>query len=154
MHCPRPEGTLSQPCITPPSPLAPIQHRCTATNVAACSPNITPCWAIPSPSFAPVTGLPQHHYGVDFRTPPSADLTDYWHASSGSNITHDDNRGAGLQYVNRHDALRIETDFYIWYGRVDFDLQAALGRGVITSAALKPNEGEGVHCGWSGNDFG
>ncbi|KLU90999.1 hypothetical protein MAPG_09524 [Magnaporthiopsis poae ATCC 64411] len=99
-------------------------------------------------------GLSQRHYGVDFRTPPSADLTDYWHASSGSNITRDGDRGAGLQYVNRHDAPQIETDFHIWYGRVDFDLQAAPGRGVITSAALKPNEGEGVHWGWSGNDFG
>ncbi|KAL8377997.1 hypothetical protein RB595_008607 [Gaeumannomyces hyphopodioides] len=105
------------------------------------------------PSFAPVTGLPQRHYGVDFRTLSSADLTDYWHTSSGSNITHDD-RGAGLQYVNRHDAPQLETDFYIWYGRVDFDLQAAPGRGVITSAALKPDQGEGAHWGWSGNDFG
>ncbi|KAL8403828.1 hypothetical protein RB594_008902 [Gaeumannomyces avenae] len=98
-------------------------------------------------------GLPQRDYGVDFRTPSSAGLTDYWRTSSGSNITHDD-RGAGLQYVNRHDAPQLETDFYIWYGRVDFDLQAAPGRGVITSAALKPDHGEGVHWGWSGNDFG
>ncbi|KAL8343438.1 hypothetical protein RB598_004671 [Gaeumannomyces tritici] len=105
------------------------------------------------PSFVPVTGLPQRDYGVDFRTPSSAGLTDYWRTSSSSNITHDD-RGAGLQYVNRHDAPQLETGFYIWYGRVDFDLQAAPGRGVITSAALKPDRGEGVHWGWSGNDFG
>ncbi len=62
--------------------------------------------------------------------------------------------GAAFSLARRGDAPTIWTESYVWYGRVEVELQTAPGAGVVTSAVMLADDGDEIDWEWSGNDFG
>ncbi|KAF9636011.1 putative extracellular cell wall glucanase crf1 allergen asp f9 protein [Lasiodiplodia theobromae] len=61
-----------------------------------------------------------------------------WHSLAGT-VTYSD-EGAAFTIAERGDAPTIETDFYIFYGRVEVTMKAAPGTGIVSSIVVESND--------------
>ena len=75
----------------------------------------------------------QIHY--DFTS--SSDLSK-WNTTAGT-VTSSDN-GAEFTINEKGDSPTIETDFYIFFGEVTINMQAAPGTGIVSSAILESDD--------------
>ncbi|KAI1333889.1 concanavalin A-like lectin/glucanase domain-containing protein [Xylariaceae sp. FL0016] len=102
----------------------------------------------------PNVGLNQFTYNIDFTKPPS-DLSKDWSTSNYAKITYNtkDKNGAEFTYGKRYDAPQLFTNFYIFYGRVDVEMQVAPGTGIISSSVLMSDDFDEIDWEMSGNNF-
>jgi hypothetical protein len=112
----------------------------------------------PSPASGcpPNPGLNQASYSIDF-TNPSADVNSMWHTSDYATVTYNTQgrkNGAEFTYAKRFDAPQLISNFYIFFGRVDFVMQVAPGNGMISSAVMMSDDFDELDWEISGNNFG
>ncbi|TLD24006.1 hypothetical protein PspLS_06969 [Pyricularia sp. CBS 133598] len=112
----------------------------------------TGCNPMTTKNCPPTPGLNTGHYEIDFSNNPK-DAYKYWTTSAGAQIPRD-NRGIALQYLKRFDAPQLVSTWYMWYGRVDVQLQVAKGQGVVTSIVLMSDTLDEIDWEWSGSNFG
>ncbi|TLS26866.1 hypothetical protein PpBr36_04799 [Pyricularia pennisetigena] len=124
------------------------------TGFAAVSKAIagTGCNPTTTKNCPPMPGLNTGYYEIDFSN-DAKDASKYWTTSAGAQVTRD-SRGMALQYLKRFDAPQLVSTWYMWYGRVDVQLQVAKGQGVVTSIVLMSDTLDEIDWEWSGNNFG
>lgn len=61
-----------------------------------------------------------------------------WHSLAGT-VSYTDS-GAEFTIAQRGDAPTIETDFYIFYGKVEVTMKSAPGTGIVSSIVLESND--------------
>lgn len=71
----------------------------------------------------------------------------------GTTLSYDSN-GAIFTIDTEADAPTIITGKYLFFGRVDYEIQAAPGAGIVTSAVLESNDLDEIDWEWVGNDNG
>ncbi|KAF4447554.1 hypothetical protein F53441_8938 [Fusarium austroafricanum] len=76
---------------------------------------------------------------------------DAFHGMIGTELKYN-NRGALFRINKETDAPTIRTDNYLFFGRVDVVVQAAKGKGVVTSAVLQSDDLDEVDWEWVGGD--
>ncbi|RYP13036.1 hypothetical protein DL767_010909 [Monosporascus sp. MG133] len=113
-----------------------------------------PCNPMKNTTCPPNPGLNQHTYFIDFTNPPD-DLTEYWSTSNYATITYNTKgkNGAEFAIAKRYDAPQLYTNFYIFFGRVDIEMQVAPGRGIISSSVLMSDSFDEIDWEMSGNNF-
>ncbi|EME49281.1 glycoside hydrolase family 16 protein [Dothistroma septosporum NZE10] len=81
------------------------------------------------------TGLSTSTYSADFTQGASANAS--WSAAAYTSIDYDDSDGAIFTIAKSGEAPTIQTDFYIFFGRVDVVMKAAPGTGIVSSVVLE-----------------
>jgi len=71
----------------------------------------------------------------------------------GTSLEYED-KGAVFSIKKDGNAPTIETDKYIFFGRVDVDLQIAPGGGIITSVVFESDDLDEIDWEWVGSDDG
>lgn len=71
----------------------------------------------------------------------------------GTSLEYND-KGAVFAIKKDGNAPTVETDKYIFFGRVDVDLQIAPGGGIITSVVLESDDLDEIDWEWVGSDDG
>jgi hypothetical protein len=82
------------------------------------------------------TGLNQWQLNTDFTSGSSA--FSKWNTTSGS--VESTSIGAKFTISEQGDAPTIESDFYIFFGRVDVKMRAANGTGIISTAVMESDD--------------
>ncbi|KAJ5098386.1 hypothetical protein N7532_005387 [Penicillium argentinense] len=82
------------------------------------------------------TGLNQWQLNTDFTSGSSA--FSKWNTTSGS--VESTSLGAKFTISEQGDAPTIESDFYIFFGRVDVKMRAANGTGIISTAVMESDD--------------
>ncbi len=102
----------------------------------------------------PNPGLNQYSYFIDFTNPPD-NLEDDWSTSNHATITYNTKgkNGAEFTFAKRYDAPQLFTNFYIFFGRVDVEMQVAPGVGIISSSVLMSDDFDEIDWEMSGNNF-
>lgn len=95
------------------------------------------------------TGLPASTFSTDF-TKGSSSFTS-WSAATGTTITYDDN-GAAFTIAKAGQAPTIQTDFYIFFGKIEVVMQAAPGQGIVSSIVLESDDLDEIDWEWLGGD--
>ncbi|KAI5918069.1 concanavalin A-like lectin/glucanase domain-containing protein [Camillea tinctor] len=113
-----------------------------------------PCNPMKNVTCAPNPGLNQYSYFIDF-TNPSTDPSKDWSTSKYSTITYNTKgkNGAEFTFAKRYDAPQLFTNFYLFFGRVDVELQVAPGVGIISSSVLMSDDFDEIDWEMSGNNF-
>ncbi|KAJ9315088.1 CAZyme family GH16 [Paecilomyces variotii] len=81
----------------------------------------------------------------DFTQGPSSDFT-----ATGT-PTYDSN-GVGFTVAKQGDAPLIQSKWYIMFGRVEFQIKAAPGTGIVSSAVLQSDDLDEIDWEWLGGD--
>ncbi|CAI6083428.1 unnamed protein product [Clonostachys chloroleuca] len=102
-----------------------------------CNPTEKTC--DPAPALGNLT------IDCDFTQGACSDFT----AASGTTITYDDN-GALFSIENDTQAPTLSTSRYIFFGRVEVQLKAAVGQGIITSVVLQSADLDEIDWEWFG----
>lgn len=91
---------------------------------------------------------------MDFTNPPD-DLEDEWSTSNFATVTYNTKgkNGAEFTFEKRYDSPQLFTNFYIFYGRVDVEMQVAPGIGIISSSVLMSDSFDEIDWEMSGNNF-
>ncbi|KAF4945483.1 hypothetical protein FSARC_14416 [Fusarium sarcochroum] len=76
---------------------------------------------------------------------------DAFHGMIGTNVKYD-GEGALFRINKESDAPTFRSDNYLFFGRVDVVVQAAKGKGVVTSAVLQSDDLDEVDWEWVGGD--
>ena len=71
--------------------------------------------------------------------------------ADGTTITYDD-KGAVFKIGSETEAPTIHTGKYIFFGRIDVEVQAAAGQGIVTSAVLQSDDLDEIDWEWVGGD--
>lgn len=95
------------------------------------------------------TGLPASTFNTDF-TKGSSSFTS-WSAAAGTTITYDDN-GAAFTIAQAGQAPTIQTDFYIFFGKIEVVMQASPGQGIVSSIVLESDDLDEIDWEWLGGD--
>ncbi|KAK5102514.1 60S ribosomal protein L37 [Exophiala xenobiotica] len=90
-------------------------------------------------------------YEVDFRKQSS--LPSDWILADYANVIFNNDMGANFSFVKRYDAPYIWSKNYLMFGRVDVEVQAAPGSGLITGCVLMSDNKDELDWEWSGNNF-
>ncbi|KAJ0118626.1 extracellular cell wall glucanase crf1 allergen asp f9 [Diaporthe amygdali] len=102
---------------------------------------------------APIPGIVSP-FRTDFTKISTADVANNgWTIANYATFRTDSANGGVFPIEKRFDAPYIWTTAYFLYGKVDVQLQAAPGAGVITSAVLMSDTADEVDWEWSGNDY-
>ncbi|KAL4947234.1 concanavalin A-like lectin/glucanase [Aspergillus filifer] len=105
---------------------AAVVQVCAAQTYTDCNPTEKTC--------DPDTGLSSWTFTTDFT---SGDF-DGWNTTSGNvDIT---SQGAAFTINEQGDAPTIESEFYIFFGRVEVVMQSANGTGIISTAILESDD--------------
>lgn len=96
------------------------------------------------------SGLPASTFSTDF-TKGSSSFTS-WSAAAGTTITYDDN-GAAFTIAQAGQAPTIQTDFYIFFGKVEVVMQAAPGQGIVSSIVLESDDLDEIDWEWLGGSY-
>ena len=83
------------------------------------------------------TGLPSSAYTADFTQGSSANAS--WSAAAYTTINYGQN-GAEFTISGKNQAPTVQTDFYIFFGRIDVKMKAAPGQGIISSIVLESDD--------------
>ncbi|KAL2000295.1 hypothetical protein VTN02DRAFT_3301 [Thermoascus thermophilus] len=81
----------------------------------------------------------------DFTKGPSGDFKPI------GNPTYDSN-GAAFTVAKQGDSPLIQSKWYIMFGRVDFQIKAAPGKGIVSSAVLQSDDLDEIDWEWLGGD--
>ncbi|OJD36612.1 glycosidase crf1 [Diplodia corticola] len=101
-----------------------------AQSYSSCNPTNTSQFPCPAD-----TGLCQSTvFETDFTTGDNTSWT-----TTAGNVTYSD-AGAAFTIAERGDAPTIETDFYIFYGRVEVTMKAAPGTGIVSSIVIESDD--------------
>ncbi|KAI1079559.1 concanavalin A-like lectin/glucanase domain-containing protein [Whalleya microplaca] len=113
-----------------------------------------PCNPMKNISCPPNPGLNQYSYYIDFTNPP-ADMSKDWSTSKYATVTYNTKgkNGAEFTFAKRYDAPQLFTNFYIFFGRVDIEMQVAPGVGIISSGVLISDDFDEIDWEMSGNNF-
>ncbi|KAI1262781.1 concanavalin A-like lectin/glucanase domain-containing protein [Xylariaceae sp. FL1019] len=113
-----------------------------------------PCNPMKNLTCPPNLGLDQYTYSIDFRT-ASTDARKDWSTSNYATITYNQKakNGAEFTYGKRYDAPQLFTNFYIFFGRIDVEMQVAPGTGIISSSVLLSDDFDEIDWEMSGNNF-
>ncbi|KAJ5568571.1 Concanavalin A-like lectin/glucanases superfamily [Penicillium hetheringtonii] len=82
------------------------------------------------------TGLNKWQFNTDFTSGSSA--FSKWNTTAGT--VESTSLGAKFTIAEQGDAPTIETDFYIFFGRVDVRMKAANGTGIISTAVMESDD--------------
>ncbi|KAK4999148.1 hypothetical protein LTR66_001752 [Elasticomyces elasticus] len=83
------------------------------------------------------TGLDSTTYTADFTSGPSANAS--WSAAAYTTINYG-SHGAEFTISKSGQAPTIQTDFYIFFGRVEVKMKAATGTGIVSSIVLESDD--------------
>lgn len=86
-------------------------------------------------SCSPDDGQKEYTFSTDFTKDSSLDG---WETAAG-NVTFDDN-GAAFTINEKGDAPTIDTKDYFFFGRVDVEMKAAPGTGVVSSIVMESDD--------------
>jgi beta-glucanase (GH16 family) len=86
-------------------------------------------------SCSPDSGQKEYTFSTDFTKDTSLDG---WETAAG-NVTFDDN-GAAFTINQKGDAPTIDTKGYFFFGRVDVEMKAAPGTGVVSSIVMESDD--------------
>ncbi|KAI1632593.1 concanavalin A-like lectin/glucanase domain-containing protein [Biscogniauxia mediterranea] len=113
-----------------------------------------PCNPMKNVTCPPNLGLNQYSYYIDF-TNPSTDPSKDWSTSDYATVTYNTKgeNGAEFTFAKRYNAPQLFTDFYIFFGRVDVEMQVAPGVGIISSSVLMSDDFDEIDWEMSGNNF-
>lgn len=82
------------------------------------------------------TGLAKWEFNTDFTTGSSA--FSKWNTTSGT--VESTSLGAKFTISEEGDAPTIESDFYIFFGRVEVKMRAANGTGIISTTVMESDD--------------
>ena len=99
-----------------------------------------------NPACSDDTGLATSSYTHDFTT--SGEDTGAWEVTAG-NVTYTSS-GAEFTITKSGDAPTIQSNWYIFFGRVSFFLKAAPGTGIVSSAILESDDLDELDWEWLG----
>ncbi|KAI1498965.1 concanavalin A-like lectin/glucanase domain-containing protein [Biscogniauxia marginata] len=111
-----------------------------AQTSTACDPRKKSCPADPAVGK-------ENTVNVDFTKGPN----DFFHELVGTKLTYDEH-GAVFTINKETDAPTIQSDKYIFFGKVDVTLKAATGVGVVTSFVLQSDDLDEIDWEWLGGD--
>ncbi|KAK4988143.1 copper resistance protein [Elasticomyces elasticus] len=83
------------------------------------------------------TGLDSTTYTADFTSGPSANAS--WSAAAYTTINYG-SQGVEFTISKSGQAPTIQTDFYIFFGRVEVKMKAATGTGIVSSIVLQSDD--------------
>lgn len=92
------------------------------------------------------TALSSSTYSVDFTS--GAD-TDNWESVGSGDVDYTDN-GAEFTITSQGDAPTIQTQWYIFFGRVEVHMKAASGTGIVSCAVLLSDDLDEIDWEWLG----
>uniref|UniRef100_A0A8H7K4U5 GH16 domain-containing protein n=1 Tax=Bionectria ochroleuca TaxID=29856 RepID=A0A8H7K4U5_BIOOC len=95
---------------------------------------------------APALGNQQFYY--EFKNGDSADFNNL----GGTNFSYDANNGALFNIDREGQSPTIALKKYIFFGRIDVELQASPGVGVVTSVVLQSADLDEIDWEWLGGD--
>jgi beta-glucanase (GH16 family) len=98
-------------------------------------------------SCSPDSGQKEYTFSTDFTKDTSLDG---WETAAG-NVTFDDN-GAAFTINQKGDAPTIDTKGYFFFGRVDVEMKAAPGTGVVSSIVMESDDLDEIDWEWLGGD--
>ncbi|KAG8525242.1 uncharacterized protein KY384_008886 [Bacidia gigantensis] len=100
----------------------------------------------------PDKGLGTSSYFIDFTT-LTTKPSDWTYADQTVVTYNTKNRknGAELEFLKKHDAPLMATDFTFLFGRVDAVVQAAPGPGIVTSVILLSDDLDEIDWEWRGS---
>ncbi len=75
-----------------------------------------------------------------------------FHDLDGTTVTYDDSMGAVFSVDRATHAPTVRTDNYIFFGRIDVEIQAAPEGGIVTSAVLQSDDLDEIDWEWVGGD--
>lgn len=81
----------------------------------------------------------------DFTKGPSGDFKPIGNPTYGSN-------GAAFTVAKQGDSPLLQSNWYIMFGRVDFQIKAAPGKGIVSSAVLQSDDLDEIDWEWLGGD--
>jgi hypothetical protein len=96
------------------------------------------------------TGLDSASFDCDFTQGKSALAS--WSTATGTSLTYDGSKGAQFVINGKNQAPTISSDFYIFFGRVDVQMQAAPGVGIVSSMVLQSEDLDEIDWEWLGGD--
>jgi len=94
------------------------------------------------------TGLNSKSFSADFTSDGGLDS---WTEAVATKIELGD-QGAEFSISDDKDAPTVETDFYIFFGRVDVTMKAAPGQGIVSSVVLESDDLDEIDWEWLGGD--
>ncbi|KAJ5105348.1 hypothetical protein NUU61_002695 [Penicillium alfredii] len=68
------------------------------------------------------------------------------------NIDYDDNNGAAFTIAKQGDGPLIQSGWYIMFGKVEFTIKAAPGKGIVSSAVLQSDTLDEIDWEWLGGN--
>ncbi|KAK5174478.1 uncharacterized protein LTR77_001558 [Saxophila tyrrhenica] len=95
------------------------------------------------------TGLPSDAFISDFTDGKGASTS--WSAAAYSTINYG-SQGAEFAISQPKQAPTIETDFYMFFGRVDVRMRAAAGTGIVSSIVLESDDLDEIDWEFVGGD--
>ncbi|KAK4545790.1 hypothetical protein LTR36_002744 [Oleoguttula mirabilis] len=95
------------------------------------------------------TGLDTATFSSDFTTGSSANAS--WSAATGTTITYG-TQGAEFIIDKAGEAPTIQTDFYIFFGRIEVKMKAAAGTGIVSSIVLESDDLDEIDWEWLGGN--
>lgn len=84
-------------------------------------------------------------YSYDFTQGPSSDWTPTGNPTYGSD-------GVAFTVAQQGDAPLIQSNWYIMFGKVEYEIQAAPGTGIVSSAVLLSDDLDEIDWEWLGGD--
>ncbi|RMX94798.1 hypothetical protein D0868_12103, partial [Hortaea werneckii] len=94
------------------------------------------------------TGLNSKSFKADFTSDGGLSS---WTEAVATKIELGD-QGAEFSISDDKDAPTVETDFYIFFGRVDVTMKAAPGQGIVSSVGLESDDLDEIDWEWLGGD--
>ncbi|VUC31553.1 unnamed protein product [Clonostachys rosea] len=119
---------------------AALAFSVSAQTSTTCNPLETNCPA------APALGNQQFYY--EFKNGDSADFNNL----GGTNFSYDANNGCLFNIDSAGQSPTIALKKYIFFGRIDVELQASPGVGVVTSVVLQSADLDEIDWEWLGGD--
>lgn len=95
------------------------------------------------------TGLDSSTFSSDFTQGSSANTS--WSAATGTTITYG-SQGAEFIISAAGQAPTIATDFYVFFGRFEVKMKAALGTGIVSSIVLESDDLDEIDWEWLGGN--
>lgn len=77
---------------------------------------------------------------------------DLFQELDGTSLTYDDAQGAVFTINKETEAPTIETNKWIFFGKIDVTLKASTGQGVVTSFVLQSDDLDEIDWEWLGGD--
>lgn len=96
------------------------------------------------------TGYEGTSFTSDFTSGSGANTS--WSAAAGTSIVYSD-KGAEFVIAKAGQAPTIQTDFYIFFGKVEVVMQASPGTGIVSSVVLESDDLDEIDWEWLGGDL-